>query len=240
MLTSSLFSQIDKEFWFVGPEASSNHGDRPVYIRVSTMEDTARINLRMPSNLSFSPILLKINPNSTASIQLDVIKGNNTWLDSIENRPADQVLRKGLLLTSDNYVTAYYEINSGNNPAIFPLKGKNGVGTEFFISGQTDYANQTNDGSEAFDIVATEDATLITITPSINIVGHLANIPFQITLNMGETYSARTLITTASASLAGSHVVSDKPIAITISDDSIITGGYDIIGDQIVLSLIHI
>ena len=234
ILSYSLSAQIDKEFWFVGPEASSNHGDRPVYIRVSTMEDTAHITLRMPANIKFAPIKRTINPNSTTSIQLDVIGGNNTWLDSIENRPADRVLHKGLLLTSDNYVTAYYEINNGSNPAIFPFKGKNGVGTEFYISGQTDYANQTNDGSEAFDIVATQDTTTITITPSISIVGHPANVPFQVVLHKGETYSARTLIITASASLAGSHVVSDKPIAITISDDSIITGGWDIIGDQII------
>ncbi len=229
-----LFAQIDKEFWFVGPEASSNHGDRPVYIRISTMELPANINLRMPANNKFVPVVSAMAANSTISIRLDLIAGDNTWLDSIENRPADRVLRKGLLLTSDNYVTAYYEINNTSNPAIFPLKGKNGVGTEFFISGQTDYANQTNDGSEAFDIVATEDATLITITPAIDIVGHSANIPFQIMLNKGETYSARTLITSSAESLAGSHVVSDKPIAITISDDSIITGGWDIIGDQIV------
>lgn len=228
------YSQIDKEFWFVGPEASSNHGDRPVFIRISTMDDPANINLRMPANNKFVPVISTIPANSTISIQLDVIAGNTTWLDSIENRPADRVLNKGLLLTSDNYVTAYYEINNGSNPAIFPFKGKNGVGTEFFISGQTDYANQTNDGSEAFDIVATQDTTTITITPSIAIVGHAANVPFVITLHKGQTYSARTLITTASASLAGSHVVSDKPIAITISDDSIITGGWDIIGDQII------
>ncbi len=229
-----MFSQIDKEFWFVGPEASSNHGDRPVFIRVSTMEDTAHIVLRMPANLKFAPILRTINPNSTTSIQLDVINGNNTWLDSIENRPPDKVLHKGLLLTSDNYVTAYYDLNNGSNPALFSFKGKNGVGTEFYISGQTDYPNQTNDGSEAFDIVATQDGTTVTITPSIDIVGHLANVPFQVVLNKGETYSARTLITTASASLAGSHVVSDKPVAITLSDDSIVTGGWDIIGDQTV------
>jgi len=56
----------------------------------------------------------------------------------------------------------------------------------------------------------------------------------QIILNKGQTFSARTLNTSANASLMGSHVTSDKPIAITISDDSINTGGYDIIGDQII------
>ena len=234
LLSTQLFSQIDKEFWFVGPEASSNHGDRPVYVRISTMEDTAHITLRLPANFKFTPIYKTINPNSTISIQLDVIAGNNTWLDSIENRPADMVLNKGILLTSDKLIAGYYEIANGNNPAIFPFKGKNGLGTEFYISGQNNYPNQTNDGSEAFDIVASEDNTTVTITPTLAIVGHAANVPFQITLNKGQTYSARTLNTTATASLMGSHVVSDKPIAITISDDSIITGGWDIIGDQII------
>ncbi len=231
---SPLLAQIDKEFWFVGPEASANHGDKPVYVRVSTMENAANIKLRMPANPKFVPIQENILPYSTVSIRLDQIDGNNSWLDSIENRPADQVLRKGLLLTSDSYVTAYYEINNGSNPAIFPMKGKNGVGTEFYIPGQTDYPNHVNNGSEAFDIVATQDTTTITITPSIDIVGHPANVPFQIVLHKGQSYSARTLITTAEASLAGSHVVSDKPIAITISDDSIVTGGWDIIGDQLI------
>ena len=234
ILTNPVFSQIDKEFWFVGPEASASHGDKPLYIRISTMDEPANITLRMPANNKFVPVKNLIPQNSTFSIQLDIIDGNQTWLDSIENRPADSVLNKGLLLTSDKYVTAYYEINNASNPAIFPLKGKNGVGLEFYIPGQTNFANHINNGSEAFDIVATRDTTIVTITPSIDIVGHPANVPFQIILNKGETYSARTLITTAEASLAGSHIVASKPVAITISDDSIVTGGWDIIGDQII------
>ncbi|NQV01277.1 MAG: hypothetical protein HQ542_01420, partial [Bacteroidia bacterium] len=230
----SVFSQIDKEFWFVGPEISSNHGDIPIWMRISTMDDPANILLRMPANFTFAPIAQFIPPNSTISIRLDEIDGNTSWLDSIENRPPNQVLNKGLLLTSDNYITAYYDDANPSNPAIWPMKGKNALGTEFYVPGQNNYPNQTNDGSEAFDIVATEDNTLITITPTLDIVGHAAGIPFEITLNKGETYSARTLNTTAAASLMGSHIVSDKPIAITISDDSIITGGWDIIGDQLV------
>jgi uncharacterized protein (TIGR02145 family) len=220
------FSQIDNEFWFVAPEAALNHGDRPIFLRVSTMEQPASIVLRMPANLSFTPITQNLPPNSTYSFAL------TPWIDSIENRPPDLVLNKGLLLTSDNLVTAYYEIAHFNNPAIFPLKGKNALGTEFYVVSQNNYPNQVNDGSEAFDIVATEDSTWITITPTLDIVGHVANVSFQIMLNKGETYSARTLNTTATASLAGSHIVSTKPIAVTLSDDSIITGGWDIIGDQ--------
>jgi uncharacterized protein (TIGR02145 family) len=220
--------QIDNNFWFVAPEVSSNHGDRPVYMRISTMTDTANILLRMPANLFFTPVTRKINPNSSFSIDL------TPWIDAIENKPADAILNCGLQLTSDNNITAYYEVANTLNPAVSSMKGKNGMGTEFFISGQTGYSNQTNDGSEAFDIVASEDNTTVLITPSLAITGHPAGVTFQVILNKGQTYSARTTNITAAASLAGSHVVSDKPIAITIFDDSIITGGWDEIADQTV------
>jgi uncharacterized protein (TIGR02145 family) len=220
------FSQIDKEFWFVAPEVSSNHGDSPIYMRISTMNDTANIMLRMPADLSFGPITQMILPNSSYSIDMTPFK------ETIEDKPANTVLNKGLLLTSDKDVTAYYEVANASNPAVSSLKGKNAVGTEFYISSQTDYQNQTNDGSEAFDIVATEDKTTIIITPTWTVVGHPANVPYQVILDKGQTFSVRTMDATVAASLAGSHVVSDKPIAITIFDDSIITGGWDEIADQ--------
>jgi uncharacterized protein (TIGR02145 family) len=226
VITNRVDAQIDNNFWFVAPEVSSNHGDRPIFVRIATMSDTANIVFRMPASLSFVPITQKINPNSTFSINL------TPWIDSIENKPADKVLTRGLQLTSDNNITAYYEVADQNNPAVSSFKGKNALGTEFYISGQTDYPNQTNDGSEAFDIVATEDNTHVWITPNLAIVGHAKGATFQVILNKGQTYSARTLDITAPASLAGSHVVSDKPIAITLLDDSIVTGGWDEIADQ--------
>jgi len=225
-ITTRVQSQIDNNFWFVAPEVSSNHGDRPIYMRISTMADTANIVMRMPASLWFTPITQKINPNSTFTINL------TPWIDSIEDKPANKVLNYGLQLTSDNDVTAYYEVADLNNPAVSSFKGKNALGTEFYISGQTDYPNQTNDGSEVFDIVATEDNTHVSITPTLDIVGHPKGVTFQIILNKGQTYAARTLDISASASLAGSHVVSDKPIAITLMDDSIVTGGWDEIADQ--------
>jgi hypothetical protein len=54
-VTSQVHAQIDNNFWFVAPEVSSNHGDRPIYLRISTMTDTAHILFRMPASLSFTP-----------------------------------------------------------------------------------------------------------------------------------------------------------------------------------------
>jgi len=227
LFANSLFAQIDKEFWFVGPEIAQSHGDRPIYMRISTMQDTANVMLRMPADLSFTPILQQINPNSTLSIDL------TPWIDMIENKPPNQILNKGLLLTSDHDITAYYECAHTNNPGIFSLKGKNAKGVEFYIVSQNDYYNQV--GQESFDIVATEDNTTVTIIPSDTIVGHTPGVSFVISLNKGQTFSCRAVFTTAPHTLSGSKITSDKPIAISWQDDSIYqSGAYDVICDQII------
>jgi hypothetical protein len=89
-----------------------------------------------------------------------------------------------------------------------------------------------------FDIVATQNNTTVTINPKNDIVGHPANVPFVIILQKGETYSAQAVSTSAGLHLSGSTVVADKPIAITIVDDSMSGAPYggcaDLMGDQII------
>ncbi|MDD4604182.1 MAG: FISUMP domain-containing protein [Bacteroidales bacterium] len=224
-----LFSQIDNQFWFVAPDISATHGDNPIFIRLSSMSDPVNFQLTMPADQTFTPISGSIGPNATFSIPLTAFK------NQIENSPANNVNTKGLKLTTDNLVTAYYEEANESNPGIFSLKGQNALGYEFYIISQNGYNNfPYNDAYETFEIVATQDNTTITITPTDDIIGHDANSTFTITLNQGETYSARSIHQEAARTLAGSHIVSDKPIAITWADDSIQTGGWDVAGDQIV------
>ncbi len=211
----------------MAPEIAQGHGDRPILWRIATMEEPATITLRMPAGLWFTPITQTIPANSSFTINLTV------WIDSLENRPANTVLNRGLFMTSNALVTCYYEIKHPNNPGIFSLKGKNALGTEFYIVSQNDYRNQV--GQESFDIVATEDNTIVTITPSDTIVSHAAGVAFNVTLQKGQTYTARAVYTTFSRTLAGSYVTSTKPIAISWQDDSIYQGGaYDVICDQII------
>jgi len=236
LLSPYLFCQTATEFWFVAPEVYYGHGDYPIWMRISTTNDTANIILRQPARPLFNPITATINPNSTFSIDL------TAWLDSIENKPANTVLNYGLYLTSDKPVNAYYEEASANNPELFTMKGKNALGTEFYINGQNHYKNHwvATTSAESFDIVATEDGTEVTITVSQDIVGHNKGTTFIVLLNKGQTYSARSTQNNATISLAGSHITANHPIAITVSDDSIDmpeTGnpvGYDLIGDQII------
>ena len=223
-----VLAQVDTEFWLVIPEASENHGDEPLLLRISTLENEADITVSQPANENFEPINIYLSPNSTETIDLTPRK------NSVENRPPNTILNKGILIESSQKITAYYELGGGGNPEIFTLKGSNAIGTDFYIPSQNIYHNA--EGWEAFDIVATEDNTTVTITPSSAIVGHASGQPFTITLNRGETYSAQAVSTIGGSTLSGSRVTSDKPVAITISDDSLSTviRGNDMIGDQLV------
>ena len=130
LLTASrTFSQIDQEFWFVAPEVSQNHGDRPIYVRVATMADPATVTLEMPANPAFTPLVQSVAANSVYSFDL------TGWIDIIENKPADATLNYGLHLTSDKLITAYYEeTGNGVNPSIYSLKGKKRSGHRLLYS----------------------------------------------------------------------------------------------------------
>jgi len=228
-------AQSNTEFWFVAPEVTSGHGDRPIYLYLTSFGQAATVTISQPANAAvFTPIVVNIPANGTSQVNL------TPFIDVIENKPADQVLPYGIKILATKPITAYYEEAYTNNTDIFTLKGFNALGTDFYIPSQDFFYNHTPLTPQAyntFDIVATEDNTTVTITPSNNIVGHAKNVTYTIVLNKGQTYSAQATGTGAASHLMGSHVTSDKPIAITFKDDSVQATGqncYDLVGDQIV------
>ncbi|MFN0035411.1 MAG: HYR domain-containing protein [Saprospiraceae bacterium] len=241
-LALNAHAQKDTEFWFVAPEISQNNSsnfDRPVAFRFSTYSTPAIVTVSQPANPAFPVQTLNIAANTSGILQLP------PFFEFVENLPPNTVLNKGFLIESTSPITAYYELIGGvpNNPELFSLKGKNALGTTFY----TPFQNVTDNSSgytplphAAFDIVATENNTTVTITPTRAIVGHAANVPFNITLNRGQTYSGEATSQLAAQHPAGSKIVSDKPIAVTIKDDLLegapLFGGFcrDVMGDQIV------
>ncbi|NNV56225.1 T9SS type B sorting domain-containing protein [Limnovirga soli] len=229
-----IFAQTDTSFWFVAPEVTSTHGDRPIFLRFTSLDKPATIVVSQPANSSFAPITISLNANSSRTLDL------TSSIDIIENKPADQKLKYGIYIRSSAFITAYYETGRTNNTDIFSLKGRNALGKSFMIPSQNIMDNVvfTPPANSSFDIVATENNTTVTITPKNGITGHQAGVPFTIVLNKGETYSAVASGLTGNQHLMGSVVTADKPIAITVKDDSITGGGYggcyDIGGDQIV------
>jgi gliding motility-associated-like protein len=221
----------DGGYWFVAPEVDQLHGDQPLFMRIASYTEPVTATLSMPANPGFAPITVNIPAGSFHSIDLTAFKSQ------VETFPFNTVRNTGLYLEVTGVATAYYEVASHVNPAIFNLKGDVALGRHFFVPAQTAFVNKTDlPGRSGFVVVATEDDTRVTIRPGNNMLGHtVAAGPFVITLNKGQTWSAVALGFNPSDRLNGSEVESDKPIAVTIFDDNVFTPGHwDLCGDQLV------
>lgn len=193
----------------------------------------------------------------------------NAAFDSLEVKPANTVVPYGLYISSSANITVVYDVicqpPGYNNPETFSLMGQNGLGKEFVCPQQTLYRNRTLSDrantppgvmqpKQQIVIVASQPNTVVWITPKCDVVGHIANVTYSVLLpNAGSCYNIENLVQDTylpGKNLSGTIVVADKPIAVTVADDSINSifsnpaepgvplyngmGCYDLIGDQIV------
>ena len=223
-------SQIDTLFWFAAPEVSASVGDSPIYLRFMTFENSSDVTVSLPANVGFTAINLTIPANSVDSINL------TPFLASIESPAANVVSNNGIKITATENISAFYELKSASNKEIFTLKGNQSIGDNFYTPFQKfwDNAVTTPASFSSIDIVGTVNGTTVLITPRTNITGHLQDVSFSVTLNEGETYSARDMDLNASSSLAGSIISSDNPVAVTVYSGALTNGGCaSTMGDQI-------
>ena len=126
---------------------------------------------------------------------------------------------------------------------------QNGLGLEFYIPLHKhapfynhDFSPHNNDLAFAsFDIVATENNTTVMVYSPVPVDGHPALTPFTVILNQGQTYSCANTVPAThfdpSTHPSGAVVLADKPVALSIKDDSNHNpsgGCYDLMLDQIV------
>jgi len=232
LISTNSISQLDTLFWFVAPDVLQSHADRPILFRFATLDKASLITVSQPANPSFPTQTINLAANSSNSLDL------TPWINMVENKPSDTKLNYGFKIKASEPITTYYEVNTVFNPEIFALKGTNALGFRFIVPVQN-FMNNRAGATSGFNIVATEDNTSITITPTKNIKGHLANVPFTINLNKGETYFAEAASLAAADHLSGSIIQSNKKIAVTVHDDSVIGtplggGCQDLMGDQLI------
>ncbi|TAH27542.1 MAG: hypothetical protein EAZ07_01310 [Cytophagales bacterium] len=245
VFTEQLIAQTGKEFWFVAPEASSGHRDRPIALRISCLDTAANIVISVPASPGLfnggSPINISLAANTATSVDL------TANIDLLETKPANTILNNGLLVTSNHLISVYYDVDVPNAPTqplngeIFALKGESALGTEFYTPFQNlwDNGNYTPTPYSSFDIVATQDNTEIFIYPKTAIVGRPALQKFRIVLNRGQTWSGANPTRIGANNPSGTIITSDKPIAVTVKTDSDAAlpgkgGCRDLGGDQIV------
>lgn len=255
MCFTSLQAQIDTVFWFAAPWVTPDHdGNVQMAFRVSTFGAPATVRIQMPT--ATYDTTFTVPASGLVSVPLSHI------VNDLESKPADAVLTSGFKITSDEFITVVYDFISDlinitpgtpNNPETYSLKGRNGMGLEFVTPFQTLWDNRlltadrngdlvVTQPKQFFSIVATEDNTTVWITPKCDVVGHPANVSYSVTLPLaGNVYTCENAVLTTSnpgSSLSGSIVTSNKPVSVTINDDSVNPSGgggcFDLMGDQIV------
>lgn len=233
------FAQIDTAFWFAAPWVTPSHDNNvPIVFRIATFGNATAVRVHQIAGTYDTTI--NIPANSLYSHDI-------SWIvNTAETKPANTVVPYGFKISSDFPITVVYEVvTTKNNPETFSLKGQNGLGTEFVAPFQNKWDigifNPVNPFSQ-INIVASQPNTVIWITPRCPVVGHPANVSYSITLNQGEAYTVQNVTEQESSivgnNLSGTIIVSDKPISVTVADDSVweqTAGGCrDLMGDQIV------
>jgi hypothetical protein len=247
-LLSGLFTGLraqDTDFWFVAPHMSDDTDGTiryyPAFLAISNNTDqTAHSVITIYNGGSLITLRDTIAPGGFAKHDFNT---PTTIMQVVNPRNrAGNVVEYGIHITSDVTVSAYYMHNQAGSRDIWTLKGSQALGTLFYVPLQSDNAAaNTWTGIDQVDIVATEDDTEVEITPKGNIrlydaTGEsytviAAGTIIRDTMNMGETLKLSEYTQNESPTLTGTKIASDKPIAVTVTEDG---AGGDTSGDQIV------
>lgn len=202
-----------KEFWFGFMESRWYSENHYVQITISSRYDCV---YELYLGKATTPYLTGVLSAGTAKkIDLDY--------ELVEAMGSETVQEKGLHLIADNPINVYalnYDVNSADVAVIFPVDA---IGLEHYAVCYEPHFHQQPGGkpgngrNSEFLVVATEDNTVVTITPS-KVTDKLkpANVPFVVYLNRGEVYQVQSENVEGLAGqgdLTGSSVVSNKPIA---------------------------
>jgi gliding motility-associated-like protein len=228
-------AQIDTSFWFVAPDiVATNLGQSPIKMYITTYGAASTVYLRQPANATFTTITKSILPFSVDSMDL------TSQIAAVESTPGNSILPRGIYISATASVSIVYVIKSPTHKEMLSLKGRKAVGTDFYTPFQTAWSSavpspSTNPRSaSAIDIVATENGTTVLITPRANIIGHVKDVTFSVSLNAGQSFSCQDTTVMAPTKLAGSIVSADKPVAITVSSSNLSNGGCtSTVADQI-------
>jgi hypothetical protein len=121
----------------------------------------------------------------------------------------DTVETNGIHITTSQPVAIYgaeYSLYSSSSFTVYPVPL---LGTNYCLMARASMDGYYYDDSE-FGVVATEDNTIVTITPSAT--ANLTGNTYSVELQQGETYQIQTLANTND--LTGTRVTSDKPVGV--------------------------
>ncbi len=186
------------DFWLTFP---GNYSGGPQLSLFITGDTASTGTVEIPG-LGFSTTFT-VTPGTVTTVSIPSTADLGSSSDIVEN--------KGIHVTALVEVTVYGLNRIPATTDAYLGLPTDILGTEYIVLGYKNSGYYWN-GTE-FGIVGTASGTTVTITPSVTTGPRPAGVPYNITLNQGETYQ---LINTGPApnDLSGTFITSDKPIAV--------------------------
>lgn len=165
------------------------------------------VKMLSPNQTNAQEMVLYITSTQNANFTIDIPGTGWSWSSSVaansvitsppipksgafDARLTDEGLyNRGIHVTSDRAIVAYTHIYNQNVSGATVLFPTNVLGIDYYSINFTQRSNEP-DSYSYFYAVATEDNTVLEITPSaLTKGGRPANVPFQVTLMKGQVYN---------------------------------------------------
>ena len=190
-------SNSGTDFWLMFPQNYADGNQRQKLFITSRVATSGTVTI---PGLNFNQNYT-VAANSVTTVELGNIQSN--LVDAVENR--------GIHVTALQPVVVY-----GMNQRAFTSDAYMGLpvptlGLDHLV---VTYSNLDFEPSSGFGIVATQNGTIVTITPSTVAGSRPAGVPYNITLNQGQTYQNRSVVPTAAGDLTGTRITANKPIGV--------------------------
>jgi PKD repeat protein len=203
-----------KEFWFGFME--SRHHQTGHYLEL-TMTSTFTCHFSISYGSSTTPYL-----NNYTLLPNQPFRYQPYW-GTLEPIGSETIEQKAIHIVSDmpmNIFAMNWSPSSADAAVIFPIEA---LGNEYYAMCYEPNINEGAGGvpgngkNSEFVVVASENNTKVTITPSkVTDLLKPANVPFTITLNKGDLYQVQSMNhpnLVGQGDLTGSYIKSDKPVA---------------------------
>ncbi|BAV08634.1 T9SS type B sorting domain-containing protein [Filimonas lacunae] len=95
---------------------------------------------------------------------------------------------RGISIESDEAISAYAHIYGPSASAATMLLPVGTYGYEYYALTPRQTYNPGNVNASVVEVIAAYDSTVVEITPSVPTQGHVANVPFRVTLKKGQVY----------------------------------------------------
>jgi PKD repeat protein len=200
------FSTEGTDFWFGLMENRLTGNEHYLEITVSSRKDADFTVTYGPNEILIGTFSVTANTSEIVPIDYNLLEAKGS--ETIEN--------KGINLQSTDSVNVYalnYRTRSSDVAVIYPTGS---LGKEYFAMCYSPHPTNNIESNTEFLIVATEDQTIVEITPSVDTDGgEKANVKFSVTLNKGQSFQVQSNNSNipGQGDLTGSYVVADKPIA---------------------------